>query len=167
MDFHCQSLIYWLLIFLFMVTLCSTWDPSFPARDPSDPSPLQWKLGALTTGQLGKSYWFLNFMTELKKMKVVKWPSSHTIKFFRQQRIMMINFFIRFSSQVQKRKKKNASGKESTCQCRRCKWFPGQEDALEKEMATHSSIFAWEIPRTEEPGGLHSMGLVAKESDET
>ena len=39
-------------------------------------------------------------------MKVVKWPSSHTIKFFRQQRIMMINFFIRFSSQVQKRKKK-------------------------------------------------------------
>ena len=34
----------------------------------------------------------------------------------------------------------------------------GQEDPLEKEMATHSSIFAWEIPRTEEPGGLQSMG---------
>ena len=31
------------------------------------------------------------------------------------------------------------------------------EDALEKEMATHSSILAWEIPRTEEPGGLQSM----------
>ena len=30
----------------------------------------------------------------------------------------------------------------------------GQEDALEKGMATHSSILAWEIPRTEEPGGL-------------
>ena len=30
----------------------------------------------------------------------------------------------------------------------------GQEDPLEKEMATHSSILAWEIPRTEEPGGL-------------
>ena len=29
----------------------------------------------------------------------------------------------------------------------------GQEDALEKEMATHSSIFVWEIPWTEEPGG--------------
>ena len=34
----------------------------------------------------------------------------------------------------------------------------GQEDPLEKEMATHSSILAWEIPRTEEPGGLWSMG---------
>ena len=35
----------------------------------------------------------------------------------------------------------------------------GQEDALEEEMATHSSIFAWRIPWTEEPGGLQSMGL--------
>ena len=34
----------------------------------------------------------------------------------------------------------------------------GREDHLEKEMATHSSILAWEIPRTEEPGGLQSMG---------
>ena len=33
-----------------------------------------------------------------------------------------------------------------------------QEDPLEKEMATHSSILAWAIPRTEEPGGLWSMG---------
>ena len=34
----------------------------------------------------------------------------------------------------------------------------GQEEPLEKEMATHSSILAWEIPGTEEPGGLYSMG---------
>ena len=34
----------------------------------------------------------------------------------------------------------------------------GLEDPLEKEMATHSNILAWEIPRTEEPGGLQSMG---------
>ena len=34
----------------------------------------------------------------------------------------------------------------------------GWEDPLEKEMATHSSILAWEIPWTEEPGGLQSMG---------
>ena len=33
-----------------------------------------------------------------------------------------------------------------------------QEDPLEKEMATHSSILAWRIPWTEEPGGLQSMG---------
>ena len=35
----------------------------------------------------------------------------------------------------------------------------GGEDPLEKGMATHSSILAWEIPWTEKPGGLHSMGL--------
>ena len=35
----------------------------------------------------------------------------------------------------------------------------GQEDPLQKEMATHSSILAWEIPWTEEPGGLESKGL--------
>ena len=35
----------------------------------------------------------------------------------------------------------------------------GQEDALEKEMATHSSILAWRIPWTEEPGRLQSIGL--------
>ena len=34
----------------------------------------------------------------------------------------------------------------------------GQEDLLEKKMATHSSILAWEIPWTEEPGGLQSTG---------
>ena len=34
----------------------------------------------------------------------------------------------------------------------------GQEDPLEKEMATHSSILAWRIPWKEEPGGLYSIG---------
>ena len=34
----------------------------------------------------------------------------------------------------------------------------GQEDPLEEEMATQASILAWEIPWTEEPGGLQSMG---------
>ena len=42
----------------------------------------------------------------------------------------------------------------------------GWEDPLEKKMATHSSILAWEIPWTEESGGLQSMG-VTKESDTT
>ena len=36
--------------------------------------------------------------------------------------------------------------------------FLSQEDPVEKEMATHSSILAWKIPWTEEPGGLQSMG---------
>ena len=37
--------------------------------------------------------------------------------------------------------------------------IPGSEDPLEKEMATHSRILAWEIPWTEEPGRLQSMDL--------
>ena len=41
----------------------------------------------------------------------------------------------------------------------------GQEDPLEKAMATHSSLLAWRIPRTEEPGGLQCKGH--KESDTT
>ena len=53
------------------------------------------------------------------------------------------------------------SGKEPACQCRRHKrrfQFLGQEDLLEEGMATHSSILAWRIPWTEEPGGLQSIG---------
>ena len=37
--------------------------------------------------------------------------------------------------------------------------FLSQEDPLEEDMATHSSILAWEFPRTEEPGGLQSLEL--------
>ena len=52
------------------------------------------------------------------------------------------------------------SGKGSTSQCRRYKFNPWVgEDTLEKKMATRSSILAWEIPWTEEPSGLQSMGL--------
>ena len=41
----------------------------------------------------------------------------------------------------------------------------GQEDLLEKGMATHPSILAWTIPWTEEPGGLQSMGSQRVRSD--
>ena len=40
----------------------------------------------------------------------------------------------------------------------------GQEDLLKEEMATHSSTLAWEIPRTEDAGGLQSMGLQVRPS---
>ena len=43
-------------------------------------------------------------------------------------------------------------------QCREADLIPGREDPLEESMATHSSILAWRIPWTEEPGGLQSMG---------
>ena len=47
-----------------------------------------------------------------------------------------------------------SDGKESACNMGDL----GQEDPLEKGMATHSSALAWEIPRTEEPSGLQSTG---------
>ena len=62
------------------------------------------------------------------------------------------------------------SGKESACQCERCRcdlWvekIPWRRNPL-LEMATHSSILAWEILWTEKHGGLYSMG--PKESDMT
>ena len=43
----------------------------------------------------------------------------------------------------------------------------GGEDPLEEEMATHSSILIWRIPRTEEPRGLQSLGSQGEETDTT
>ena len=51
------------------------------------------------------------------------------------------------------------SDKESACNAGDMGSIPGQEDPLEKEMATHSNILDWEIPWTEEPRGLQSIGL--------
>ena len=45
--------------------------------------------------------------------------------------------------------------------------IPGQEDPLEKEMATHSSILVWQIPWTEEPDGLIAADGITEESDIT
>ena len=50
------------------------------------------------------------------------------------------------------------SGKESDCNAGDSELIPGLGRSPKKEMATHSSILAWRIPWTEEPGGLQSMG---------
>ena len=51
-----------------------------------------------------------------------------------------------------------SAGKESSCNAGDMGSIPGLGDSLEKEMATHSSILAWKIPWTEEPGRLQSAG---------
>ena len=62
------------------------------------------------------------------------------------------------------------SGEESTSQCRRWKrmWVRslGWEDSLEVGIATHSSILAWRIPQTEEPGGLQSHGVAKSQTQQ-
>ena len=51
-----------------------------------------------------------------------------------------------------------SDGKASACNAGDPGLIPGSGRSLEKEMATHSSILAWRIPWTEEPGRLQSMG---------
>ena len=58
-----------------------------------------------------------------------------------------------------------SNGEESACNAGDLGSIPGREDAIEKGMATHSSILPWRIPWTEDLGGLQSMGC--KESDMT
>ena len=53
----------------------------------------------------------------------------------------------------------DSDGKESTCSVGDLSSILELGKSLEEGMATHSSILAWRIPRTEEPGGLQSMGL--------
>ena len=52
----------------------------------------------------------------------------------------------------------DSDGKESVCSVGDPDLIPGWEDPLEKGMAMHSSILAWRIPWTEEPGRLQSIG---------
>ena len=52
----------------------------------------------------------------------------------------------------------DSNGKESACNVGDPCSTPGLENPLEKGMATHSSILAWRVPWTEEPGGLQSKG---------
>ena len=51
-----------------------------------------------------------------------------------------------------------SDNKESACNAGDSSLLPGQEDPLEEGMATHSSILAWRMPWTEEPGGPQFMG---------
>ena len=59
-----------------------------------------------------------------------------------------------------------SDSKECACNARNPGLIPGWEDPSQKGMTTHSSILAWEIPLTEEPGRLQSMGG-HEESDTT
>ena len=69
-----------------------------------------------------------------------------------QQQILSTNLGVLWASSVFRRVKNPPAMQETWVQSL------GQEDPLEKEMATHSSILAWRIPWTEELGGLQSMG---------
>ena len=98
---------------------CTLWhvESWFPNQG-SNPCPLQWKLGVLTTGMMWNSSLFIFFTASLVAQSVKNLPAVQETRI----------------------------------------WSLGWEDPLEKEMATHSSILAWKISWTKEPGGLQSMG---------
>ena len=73
------------------------------------------------------------------------------MKFFAHE--IYNHLFLSGGSDAKKKKKK------SSCNAGELGSTLGQEDPLEKGMATHSSILTWRIPWTEEPGGLQSTGL--------
>ena len=58
-----------------------------------------------------------------------------------------------------------SDGKESACNAGDPGLIPGSGRSLEKGMATHSSILAWRIPWTEQPGGLQSIGSQTVQHD--
>ena len=75
---------------------------------------------------------------------------------------MAINFWFRHNMEYYMGSPGGASGKKPACRCKRQKRRGvrslGREDPLEEGLATHSSILAWRIPWTEEPGELQSLG---------
>ena len=76
------------------------------------------------------------------------------------------DFFFFTSEYLKQGASEVAQRKESACQCKRCGFHPWVgKIPLEEEMVTHSSVAAWKIPWTEEPGGLQFTG--SQQSDMT
>ena len=69
------------------------------------------------------------------------------------------NWEHKYQSAIERQPPPQLSGKESTCNAGDVVRSLGREDPLEEKMAPHSSVLAWKMPWTEEPGGLQSMGL--------
>ena len=84
---------------------------------------------------------------------MAKWEGEHFLGLYFLS-LILLESILKFSGMLVAQMLKNSPAMLET-------WVqsPGQEDLLEKGKATHSSILAWEIPWTEEPGRLRSMGL--------
>ena len=95
-------------------------------------------------------YIFLRYQKSLKVQKsLVKYHNYKTLGYFLSLYYEDISYYQGFPC--------SSDGKEFTCTQETKVQFLGQEDSLEKEMATYSSSLAWRIPRTEEPGGLQEQ----------
>ena len=90
------------------------------------------------------------YISPLRKDQFISFAHFKTIALFLLQ--LSLRVFYSLTSLVAQTVKSLPAMPETWVQ------FPGWEDPLEKEMATHSGILAWRIPWTEEPDGLQSMG---------
>ena len=89
----------------------------------------------------------------------VSFAVSHSLETLKwSEYILYVRIWILKSQRVEWGLSWLLSGKESACQAGNVGFIPGSKRSLEKQMTTHSSILAWEILWTEEPGGLQSTG---------
>ena len=143
----------------------------FPTQECKPcPSPLlHWQTGSLPLASPGKAGfqvtppWIQNLAIPLLPEE----PWTHELKSRSQEIRRKVNFhspstqmiFMIFSIlRFYRKLPRWLNGTESACQEEAGTWSLGWEDPLEKEMAIHFTILAWEIPWTKEPGGLQSMG---------
>ena len=117
------------------------------SQPETEPFPCQWKPHVLTTGPRGKSpIVLITYMLVFSNFKIPWTKYSLSVgQLFPNGSVG----------------KKNPPTMQETQET--AVWFLGRKDALEEEMATHSSILAWNIPWTEEPGGYSPKSH--KESD--
>ena len=108
--------------------------------------------GSCPKGSLSSSYILLNGrnLFPLPHPEISWDPVAH--------RVILASLVFNFTSFIWRGFPGGTDSKQSACNVRDPVWSLAWEDPLEKEMATHSSILAWRIPWTEEPGGLQSMG---------
>ena len=85
-----------------------------------------------------------------KPLKIYQKSLEHCSRLVQQTWVWDPTLFLEFAWWL--------SGKEFACNAGDSDLIPGSEDPLEKGMATRSSVLAWRISWTEEPGGLQSMG---------
>ena len=117
-----------------LVTACGI---QFPDQG-LNPGPLLWEVGISATGPPGKSFTMYSLINHVQRCGLMDiYYSSFGYVLCRRIAQSVKNLSAMLETWVQ---------------------FLGREDSLEKEVATPSSILAWKIPWTEEPGGLHSIG---------
>ena len=127
-----------------LLVACGIWSPN----QGSNPGPLHWEHGVLVTGLPGKPVEpvFYNYKWNI----ILNHPVVHLSTLYNA--VIVLESSPSCSPSLCNPTVKNRPEMQET----RVRSL-GREDALEKGMATHSSILAWRIPRTEEPGRLQSM----------